>query len=116
MIQRCSDPDHPSAKRYYHRGIRICDAWADFAVFQEWSFSHGYKEDPAAQSRSARLSINRKNTSLGYSPENCEWVTCGENARLAGVEYAQYVADLEIENKSLKARISALEAQLQLRQ
>jgi hypothetical protein len=71
MRQRCSDGGN---KYYAGKGVRVCPEWLDFWAFKDWAFTNGYL---------VGLSIERKNTSEGYSPENCEWVTRGENSRRA---------------------------------
>ena len=73
MLQRCRGTSGPAHKRLYKdQGITVCDEWLDFAVFRDWAMAHGYREG---------LTIDRINPSLGYCPENCEWVTASENSR-----------------------------------
>lgn len=58
-------------KYYNDRGIKVCDEWMDFAIFKEWSETHGYEEG---------LSIERKDINGGYSPDNCKWIPFSEQA------------------------------------
>lgn len=70
MKTRCS-PDHIDAHIYHDRGIAICEEWRDsFLVFLKWALANGFQEG---------LTIDRINNDLGYSPENCRWVSATEN-------------------------------------
>ena len=56
-------------------GIPVCDEWKGehgFENFKNWCLENGWKKG---------LQIDRKNTFLGYSPENCRIVTLKENCR-----------------------------------
>lgn len=56
-------------------GIPVCDEWKGehgFKNFKSWCLENGWKQG---------LYIDRKNTLLGYSPENCRFVTLNENNR-----------------------------------
>ena len=63
----------PCYSRYGGRGIDICDEWKnDFEVFLKWALENGYNE---------RLTIDRKDNSKGYFPDNCRWTTNKEQSR-----------------------------------
>lgn len=69
MRERCYRKSHMHYRDYGGRGIGICDAWNDFAVFREWALTNGYADD---------LSIDRIDFNGNYSPDNCRWVTMKE--------------------------------------
>lgn len=57
---------------YFKKGITVCGEWYnDFAAFRDWSLKNGYTKG---------LQIDRRDNSKGYSPDNCRWVTCKQNA------------------------------------
>lgn len=66
MRQRCEIASNKSWKNYGGRGITVVKEWGDFAAFQEWAAVSGYREG---------LMLDRENNDLGYSPQNCRWVT-----------------------------------------
>ena len=67
MVRRCAATTGHHAAYYRNRGISVCDEWReDFHAFQRWSRANGYREG---------LSIDRRKSSLGYSPDNCRWAT-----------------------------------------
>lgn len=72
MKSRCLDPNHPPYKDYGGRGITVCDDWLDSVKFIDWAMANGYTD---------YLQLDREDNDLGYSPENCRWVTPGVNAR-----------------------------------
>ncbi len=72
MISRCHRETDSSYKNYGGRGITVCDAWRE-------SFLAFYRDMGPRPSKSH--SIDRKDNSLGYCPENCHWATRVEQQR-----------------------------------
>lgn len=77
MRQRCENPKIRSYATYGGRGIQVCDQWQIYEAFRDWALFHGYADN---------LTIERRCSSRGYYPENCEWITKSENSRRAAVE------------------------------
>lgn len=71
MIQRCTNPYHPSFADYGGRGITVCDEWLEAERFLR---DMGPKPSP-------KHSLERKNNNRGYSSDNCKWATSQEQAR-----------------------------------
>lgn len=75
MLQRCTNPNNSNYQYYGGKGIAVCDEWSNkengLQSFMEWSLSHGYNES---------LTIDRIDSSAGYAPDNCQWITARENA------------------------------------
>lgn len=72
MRQRCGDSGHRGYKDYGGRGIAVDSRWLEYGPFYEWAMSNGWAPG---------LAIDRADNSLGYSPENCRFVTPTVNAR-----------------------------------
>lgn len=66
MKQRCENPNSTAFKDYGAKGVTVCDEWHNFDAFYQWAVESGYEPE---------LTIERKNVTKGYSPENCTWVT-----------------------------------------
>lgn len=71
MRERCTNPRQKCWQRYGGRGIFVCAEWDDFASFRTWALAHGWRKG---------LQIDRIDDSKGYSPDNCQIVTCKENS------------------------------------
>jgi hypothetical protein len=70
MIRRCTRPNHKAFKDYGGRGITVCDRWMEFKNFVE------DVGEPLPG-----MSIERKDNSLGYCPENVRWATRKDQSR-----------------------------------
>lgn len=93
MKQRCNNPNNPKYSSYGGKGITICAEWAtDFSVFAKWAIENGYIDPPKEKGRLYGLwyglTIDRIDSSLGYTPSNCRWIPFDENRnrRLKHVE------------------------------
>lgn len=69
MRVRCNNPNTSEYHRYGGRGIKVCEEWNNYFVFQSWAYSHGYADN---------LTIDRIDNDKGYSPNNCRWITLKE--------------------------------------
>ncbi len=70
MRTRCANPAH-SAYRYYGAvGVTVCPQWSSFDCFLE-----DMGERPAGKT------LDRKDNTKGYTPDNCRWATKQEQMR-----------------------------------
>ena len=70
---RCYNPNSGNYKYYGEKGITVCDEWLhNFQAFYDWAMANGYKDG---------LTLDRKDNSKGYSPDNCKWSTMKEQAQ-----------------------------------
>ena len=62
---------HLSGGRAYWAGLPVdFESWHHF---RRWSLENGFSRE--------RCSLDRIDSTLGYSPSNCRWVTRSENSR-----------------------------------
>jgi len=73
MKQRCDDIKNKDFLRYGGRGITIYSEWYDVTKFAEWAYANGYDDT---------LTIDRKDSSGNYEPDNCRFITFSENSSL----------------------------------
>lgn len=71
MVSRCTNPKNKSYKDYGAKGIRVCQRWMD-------SF-HDFKSDMGP--RPNGYTIERRDSTKDYGPENCRWATWKEQQR-----------------------------------
>lgn len=73
MKSRCYNPNSGSYKYYGAKGVTVCEEWLhDFQAFYDWAMANGYRDD---------LTLDRKDNSKCYSPDNCKWSTMKEQAQ-----------------------------------
>lgn len=65
MMDRCYNPANAAYANYGGRGITVCERWHMFENF--------YAD--ICPRPVGRLTLDRKDNSLGYSKENCRWTT-----------------------------------------
>jgi hypothetical protein len=68
MRSRCRGTHSKVVEKYYSdRGITVCDEWdRSFSAFRDWALANGYSDT---------LTIDRRESHKGYSPDNCRWAT-----------------------------------------
>lgn len=77
MKNRCYNPRCHAYNNYGGRGIKICDDWKNnFVSFYNWAINNGYTDG---------LSIDRINNNGDYEPNNCQWLTVGQNVAKANI-------------------------------
>ncbi|MBQ5667483.1 MAG: AP2 domain-containing protein [Oscillospiraceae bacterium] len=82
MKQRCSYDGYQHKENYSMKGIKVCDEWVnDYEAFRKWSYENGFFEQPKGTPHREILSIDRINPNRGYSPDNCQWISCDSNLR-----------------------------------
>lgn len=87
--QRCFNSKCPGYEHYGGRGITICEEWLNsYETFRDWSLEHGYKER-------CGLSIDRIDNDGDYCPENCQWITIGENSAKSNIGKQQVFTKLD---------------------
>jgi hypothetical protein len=69
MKERCTNPNHKNYNLY--KG-KLCQEWYDSKAFIAWAYQNGYEDG---------LTIDRIDSSKGYSPSNCQWLTQSDNAK-----------------------------------
>lgn len=73
MISRCCKEYNIRYEDYGAKGIDVDPTWIRSPwKFQEWALANGYQEG---------LTIDRIDSSRGYYPDNCRWITLSENSK-----------------------------------
>ena len=70
MITRCTDISSKAYKYYGGIGITVCDRWMDVS-----NFIADMGQRPKG------MTLDRINNNLGYSPDNCAWVSMFDQNR-----------------------------------
>jgi len=100
MVQRCYNKNNKNYPNYGGHNITLCDEWkTSFAKFAEWSVKNGFHYQDESTLHKDFLSIDRIDSSKGYNPSNCRWLTISENCRRAN--HTKAIA------ASVKARIKS---------
>ena len=69
---RCYNQSASNYIYYGGKGITMYDKWRDdYASFEEWAYQNGFDDSLTSQ----ECSIDRIDTSKGYTPDNCRWVS-----------------------------------------
>jgi hypothetical protein len=74
MLHRCEDPDWKAYQHYGGRGIKVCEAWHDVAVFIA-------DIESAIGPRPSGLTLDRIDNDRGYEPGNVQWATRSQQTR-----------------------------------
>lgn len=81
MRQRCKTDGHAAHKYWGGKGIKVCPEWNDYKAFEKWALENGYEDN---------LTIDRKDGTKDYCPENCRWATYSEqNRNMASNHYIE---------------------------
>jgi hypothetical protein len=72
MISRCTLPGADRKKRYFHRGIKVCERW--LGSFESFYADMGPRP-------SDKHSIERKDNDGDYGPDHCEWAVRTKQTR-----------------------------------
>lgn len=82
ILARCENPNCPDYPAYGGRGIRLHDAWHDFAVFvAELEAEIGPRPAEVYLSGFPKYTLDRVNPDSGYDPGNLRWADAGTQAR-----------------------------------
>lgn len=73
MKSRCYYPKNKCFDSYGGRGISVCDEWRhSFDTFAAWALANGYED---------HLTIDRIDVDGNYHPQNCRWITMGDQQK-----------------------------------
>ena len=73
MKCRCYNENDKDYRWYGGKGIRICNEWINNPkLFENWSLENGYTDN---------MTIDRKDESKDYCPENCQWIEASQNSK-----------------------------------
>lgn len=83
MRHRCR-----TGKPESYKHVTCCPEWASYIAFKQWARSNGYRKT---------LYLDRKDNLLGYTPDNCRWVTLrvsSQNVRWTA-KRAEHIAEVQ---------------------
>jgi hypothetical protein len=72
MRNRCNNPASRGYRWYGAKGITVCLLWRNYIPFREWAIANGFVPG---------MSIDRKDSTKPYEPDNCQWVTKSQNSK-----------------------------------
>ncbi|MGN5457080.1 MAG: hypothetical protein ACI4XN_13890 [Candidatus Kurthia intestinigallinarum] len=73
MKRRCYNQNSKEYRWYGAKGIKICNEWIiNPKLFEDWAINNGYSDS---------LTIDRKDETKDYSPDNCRWITGKNNSK-----------------------------------
>ena len=73
MKARCYNSNKKDYRWYGANGIQVCQEWLNNPqAFEMWAIENGYADN---------LTIDRIDENKNYCPDNCRWVTAGENSK-----------------------------------
>lgn len=107
---RCYSQSTDGWKRYGAKGVTVCERW--LYSFENFLSDMGRRPE-------INYTIERRDNSKGYSPENCKWATPVEQANNKTSNHflefqgqrmtiAQWEAKLGINRKTIKTRLTQL--------
>jgi len=74
MLRRCTWPKHKDYPRYGGKGVTVCPEWNSYEQFCK-----------DMGERPPNTTLDRRDNSKGYNPENCRWATATEQAQNQGM-------------------------------
>ena len=75
IIKRCYNPNDKAYVTYGAKGVDMCEEWLNsINTFRAWCKNNGLNED-----NFKNLEIDREDSTKGYYPENCRFITKYEN-------------------------------------
>jgi hypothetical protein len=81
MVARCYNANNPNFGKYGAKGITVCDEWKDsYVTYAEWMLDNGYDLSLRFGEYKHRHSIDRIDSSKGYSPDNCQVISVSANS------------------------------------
>jgi hypothetical protein len=81
MMQRCHDENHKGFPYYGGAGVVVCERWIGPDGYS--NFCEDMGPPPAYE---ACWTVDRKDSTKNYTPDNCQWMTKPDNSRKAGLE------------------------------
>ena len=80
MLRRCRNKNSKDYLRYGAKGIFVCKEWKDFRVFLKDMYPSFLKHQKILKKKEIST-IDRIDNALGYSKQNCRWLTMYEQNR-----------------------------------